>query len=129
MTILKSARANLDMEQVLGNFLRFGVITAGVVVLAGGILFLLRHASEIPDYKVFHGAPIEFRNITGIIKQTLAVHARGIIQLGCLLLIATPVIRVVLSVYGFARQRDWTYVAITLVVLAVLLYGLSGTFS
>jgi len=128
VTIRKLTRANPDMEQVLGNFLRFGVITAGAVVLAGGILFLLRHASEIPDYRVFRGAPVELRSLTGIMKETITLHARGIIQLGCLLLIATPVIRVILSVYGFARQRDWTYVAITLVVLSVLLYSLSGTF-
>ena len=54
----------------------------------------------------------------------LALHARAIIQLGLLLLIATPVARVVFSVYAFARQRDWVYVVVTLIVLGVLLYSL-----
>ena len=49
---------------------------------------------------------------------------RGIIQLGLLLLIATPVARVVFSVIGFVRQRDFVYVVLTLIVLAVLLYSL-----
>jgi uncharacterized membrane protein len=48
------------------------------------------------------------------------------VQLGLLLLIATPIGRVVFSVAGFARQRDWLYVGITLVVLALLAYSLIG---
>ena len=51
-------------------------------------------------------------------------HGRGLIQLGLLLLIATPIARVVFSVAGFARQRDWLYVAITLIVLTLLGYSL-----
>jgi uncharacterized membrane protein len=51
-------------------------------------------------------------------------EARGVIQLGLLLLIATPIGRVVFSVIGFVRQRDWLYVAITLLVLRLLLYSL-----
>jgi uncharacterized membrane protein len=49
---------------------------------------------------------------------------RGWIQLGLLLLIATPVARVAFSVYAFARQRDFLYVGVTLIVLTVLLFGL-----
>jgi uncharacterized membrane protein len=43
-----------------------------------------------------------------------------------LLLILTPVARVAFSVAAFALERDWTYVAITLIVLAVLIYSLAG---
>jgi uncharacterized membrane protein len=46
------------------------------------------------------------------------------VQLGVLLLIATPVARVAFSALAFARQRDYTYVALTLFVLAVLLCSL-----
>jgi uncharacterized membrane protein len=40
-------------------------------------------------------------------------------------LIATPIARVMFSVYAFARQRDWLYVCFTLVVLALLVYSLA----
>ncbi len=46
------------------------------------------------------------------------------IQLGILLLIATPVVRVVFCVVGFARQRDRLYVAVRTLVLAILIYSL-----
>ena len=48
------------------------------------------------------------------------MQGSGIIQMGLLLLIATPVARVVFSVFAFAVQRDSLYVAVTLVVLVVL---------
>ena len=40
--------------------------------------------------------------------------------------VATPVARVALSAVAFARERDGIYVAITLVVLALLLGSLLG---
>jgi len=54
-------------------------------------------------------------------------HARGLIQLGLLLLIATPMARVAFSVIGFALEKDWLYVGITLLVLALLIYSLSSS--
>ena len=49
-----------------------------------------------------------------------AAHGSGLstIQLGLLLLIATPVARVIFAAVGFAIERDYLYVGITLVVLA-----------
>jgi uncharacterized membrane protein len=66
--------------------------------------------------------------VPGIVGAAWTGRARGIIQLGLLLLIATPVTRVVLSVGMFALQRDRRYVVITLVVLAVLLYSIFGPY-
>jgi uncharacterized membrane protein len=47
-------------------------------------------------------------------------------SLGILLLIATPVARVIFTVFAFAHERDWTYVVVTLIVLALLLYSLGA---
>jgi uncharacterized membrane protein len=64
--------------------------------------------------------------MSGIVKDALAFRGRGLIQLGLLLLIATPVARVAFSAVAFAIQRDRLYVAVTLIVLAVLIYSLTG---
>ena len=56
----------------------------------------------------------------------LSFRARGLIQLGLLLLIATPVARVAFSVFAFARQHDRTYVVVTLIVLSILIFSLAG---
>src|SRR5262245_47885013 len=112
------------VEQMLAHLLRLGVSLAAVVVLIGGVLFLIRHGSEAADHRVFHGEPADLRSPPGIIADALALSSRGLIQLGLLLLVATPVARVVFSVFAFLRQRDVPYVLLTLTVLAVLLYSL-----
>ena len=66
------------------------------------------------------------RILSGIVKDVLAFKRRGIIQFGLLLLVATPVARVAFSILAFALQRDRTYVIITLIVLGILLYSLTG---
>ena len=111
-------------EQFLGNLLRAGVLLAATVVLAGGILYLVRHGGERADKRVFLGEPAELRNPTEIVAYALHPSGRGMIQFGLLLLVATPVVRVLFSVVGFFRERDFAYVLLTLVVLAVLLSSL-----
>jgi uncharacterized membrane protein len=114
------------LQLMLGNALRLGVLTAAIVILCGGILYLVRHGAELPSYAVFHGEPSDLCSVGGIIGDVLSGSSRGIIQLGLLLLIATPVVRVALSLIGFVRQRDRIYVAVSLTVLALLLFSLFG---
>jgi uncharacterized membrane protein len=113
-----------QMEQTLGNLLRAGVLLAAAVVLAGGVVYLVRHGREEADPHGLRDQPEDLRHPTGIVAAVLEGRGRGLIQLGLLLLIATPVARVAFSVFGFLRQRDYLYVAVTLFVLAVLLYSL-----
>ena len=115
-----------QVERFLGALLRSGVIVAGAAVLFGGVFYLMRYGPTVPDYRVFHGEPAELRSMAGIVKDSLSGSSRGLIQLGLLLLIATPLLRVVFSVLAFALQRDLTYVLVTLIVLCLLMYSLSG---
>src|SRR5580700_5717072 len=109
-----------EIEVVIGNLLRVGVVLSALVVLLGGIPFLINHGAAKPQYRIFVGEPEDLRGVGSVVRFARAEHSRGIIQFGLLLLIATPIARVVFSVYAFARERDWLYVGITLVVLAVL---------
>ena len=112
------------VEGVIGNLLRAGVLLSALVVLSGGAIYLVRHVHDPADYRVFHGEPTELRHIRGILRDSVSLHGRGIIQLGLLLLIATPIARVAFSIFGFAEERDWMYVGFTLIVLMILLYSL-----
>jgi uncharacterized membrane protein len=114
------------IADVISQLLRLGVIISAAVVFVGGVLFLLKHAWEIPSYRDFQGEPDNLRGVTGIIREVLRWDPHGIIQFGLLLLIATPVARVAFSVIAFARERDRKFVFITLIVLAALMYGLAG---
>jgi len=115
------------IEVILGNLLRTGVLISAAVVLLGASIYLSRHAHEPADYHVFRGEPSEYRTIRGVIQSVINGRGQGIIQLGLLLLIATPIARVAFSVVGFAIERDRLYVAFTLLVLAILLYSFLGS--
>lgn len=115
------------IEMAVGRLLQTGVMLAGTVVMIGAVIYLARHAWQPVGYGVFHGEPAEYRTIPGILHGVATLRGRGFIQLGLLLLIATPVARVAFSVWGFAAEKDKMYVAVTLFVLAVLLYSLLGS--
>jgi uncharacterized membrane protein len=115
------------IEIMLGNLLRFGVLLAAFVVIVGAILYLAHHAFEPADFSVFRGEAAALRSLPAVIAGATKLHGKSIIQLGLLLLIATPVARVVFSAIGFVFERDYLYVVLTLIVLAVLLYSLIGS--
>lgn len=114
------------VDEIMSVLLRTGVVLSAMFVLAGGIVYLARHQMPVTNYRVFQGEPAELRTSPGILHEALALRGRGLIQLGLLILIATPIARVAFSVLTFLYQRDWTYVVVTLVVLGLLFYSLLG---
>jgi uncharacterized membrane protein len=112
------------LEVIIANLLRAGVTLAAVFVLTGGLVFVIRHGLAPANYSVFAGRPADLRHWGDILRAALSLRGRGIIQLGLLFLIATPVARVAFAVFAFAMERDWVYVSISAVVLVVLLYSL-----
>ena len=118
-------QGDLRMESIIGILLRLGVLLSGAVVLFGAIVYLARNGSAaLPDYKSFHGETAQLSTVEGILAGCRQFRGRAIIQLGLLLLIATPVARVVFAVVAFALEKDKLYVVFTLIVLAILMFSL-----
>src|SRR5262249_38313843 len=116
--------ADQRLDTLLGNLLRFGVLLSGAVVFGGGIYYLFQHGREpVPNYGNFEGQPRYFESVAGIFAHALAGRSQGVIMVGIILLIGTPIARVVFSVFAFAVERDYLYVIVTLIVLAILLYS------
>jgi uncharacterized membrane protein len=117
------------IEIWVGVMLRTGVMLAASIVVLGGILYLL-HAHEAqpggprPDYQHFRAEPAQFTTLSGVLHGVAALNPESIIMLGLLVLIATPVARVVLCIVGFLFERDRLYAAISTIVLLILLYSL-----
>lgn len=125
--VTKTPWSDQKVEEIIGNLLRLGVLLAATVVLIGALIYLQRHGLSPAAYHVFRGEPSDLRSIAGIFHQAFRGRGRGIIQLGLLLLIMTPVARVAFSIVAFAEERDWMYVGFTTLVLAILLYSLLGS--
>jgi uncharacterized membrane protein len=121
----ESPRTDQHMDELMGLLLRSGVILAACIVLVGGMIYLARFPRP-SDYRAFQSEPENLRTIPGIFGDAFALHGRGLIQLGLLVLIATPISRVAFSVFAFYSQRDWKYVFFTVIVLGILLYSLLG---
>ena len=66
------------------------------------------------------------RSPADVLRGALHGDARAIIECGLVLLIATPVARVLFSVVAFALEKDRLYVVLTLIVFLILLYSLFG---
>lgn len=115
---------NLDADVAV--LLRFGVVLAATIVLIGAVVYLGRHGTEPADYKVFRGEPEQLRRPDLIVETALSGRGRGIIQLGLLALLATPLCRVGVMFVVFVRRRNWVYAAASSLVLAALCWGLFG---
>lgn len=114
------------VELIVGNLLRVGVIIAASVALFGGVLYLIAHGSRVAQYSVFRGEPDSLRSVPRVVRDAFHLRSESIVQLGLLLLIATPIARVALSLVAFVRQQDRMYMLVSAIVLGLLLYGLVG---
>jgi uncharacterized membrane protein len=114
------------IHQRMTATLRLLTVVAGMVILVGGILLLVRQGNAITSFHTFLGEPTSLRLVPQIVSGALQGHALAIVQFGILLLIATPVIRVLFVGIGYALEQDWLYVAVALIVLAVLGSSLIG---
>ena len=115
------------MEVIISRLLRIGLIFASVIVLIGGMSYLIQHGTAVPHYSAFKGEPNELTTPHGVFAAALNHESRGIIQLGLLFLILTPIARVVFSALTFLIRRDYLYTGVTLFVLAVLIFNLLKT--
>lgn len=132
MDTMKEKRPGHDIQQLIGNTLRWGVSVACLIAFAGGIVYLCKHGAEpMPDYSTFAYAdvhPAEYTTLGGIFGGVLSMNAMSWIQMGVIALILTPILRVLLSLVDFVRERDWLYAAITAVVLAIIIANSVGGF-
>jgi len=116
--------SDYDIESIMGRLLITGVIISGSLILFGGIYYLIQKGFTIPQYKTFIGEPSHLRSVKQIITGVAHFDSLSIIQLGLLLLIATPISRVVFSVIGFLFEKDYMYVVISLIVLIIIAYSI-----
>jgi uncharacterized membrane protein len=108
------------MQAIIGWILRIGVSASMIIVFIGGVFFVYRHGHSIPDYRDFKGVPYFIHNTGGILEGVRNLKGQAIIQLGIILLIATPVIRVAFSAVGFIIEKDYLYTAISIIVLLII---------
>jgi uncharacterized membrane protein len=121
-----NVQGNHRLELAMGQMLRVGVSSSALVVLAGGILYLQQSHSSIASYQTFNGAPTAYETVGGILAGLGRFDAQSLICLGILLLIATPICRVIFGMIGFSLLRDRFYAIVSAIVLIILLFSFSA---
>ncbi|WP_113661963.1 DUF1634 domain-containing protein [Pedobacter nanyangensis] len=118
-----------DIQSLVGNLLRAGVYISMGIVILGGIIYLFDHSSEKIDYAVFDFNKVSLKTVAGIFSEVLTFKGVAVVQFGLLMLIFTPIARVLMAVVSFFIERDYLYVLIGLIVLAIIMASLSGGFA
>lgn len=127
MTTPPPDRAGHDTEARLAMVLTAGTSIALALALAGVALFLVKGQKDPIDLHTFgKGVGSGFRGIRTVFKDALTGDPMGVMQVSVLVLVATPVARVIFAMLAFAIKRDWMYTLIAFIVLAGLALGLTG---
>jgi hypothetical protein len=121
----------MDIQQLIGNTLRWGVILACLLATIGGVYYLMEHGLDpVPDYRHFDiasaAAQTNYTTLGGLWQGILHGDAASCVQVGVIVLILTPIARVVLSLFDFIVEQDWLYVSITAIVLVVIISNSLG---
>ena len=118
---------NLKDEQVealIGQVLRIGTMLSCGITFIGLCIFMVHNARAIPHYHIFLSSMGQFYGPAMLMHHVMQGQATALLELGILLLIATPVARVAFLVGAFALERDRMYVGVSGLVLLILLYSI-----
>ena len=121
---IKHYLGDKDVQVILGTLLRVGVIVSTLVVIVGGIIFLTTQANHKISFSEFKPGQAKFSSVAAIISGLKTFDGLAIIQFGVLLLIFTPIARVVFSIFSFLMEKDYMYVLIGIIVLCVIITSL-----
>ncbi|MFO0859362.1 MAG: DUF1634 domain-containing protein [Phycisphaerales bacterium] len=112
-----------DLEASLATLLTAGTALAALVLIIGIAWYLTRDHATVLNFRVFE--PHAKGSVFSVVGGAWTSGA-GLMQLGVVLLILTPIARVFFTLVAFLIKRDWMYVVVTAIVLGALLYGLFG---
>lgn len=118
-----------DIQSLVGNLLRAGVYLSMAIVVLGGIIYLVDHSTEKIDYVAFDFDKVSLKTVQAIFSEVLTFKGAAVVQFGLLMLIFTPIARVLMAVVSFFLERDYLYVLIGLIVLSIIMVSLSGGFA
>jgi len=114
------------MELTVARLLNLGLLLSTLVIVSGGVLLVIEQGATPIDFKNLHGQALTLASVPSIVVAAATLDARAVIEIGLLLLVATPIARVALSIFLFLKKADYLYVGITGAVLAILLFAVSG---
>lgn len=114
-----SQESKKDIQQLVGNTLRTGVWLSFAITLSGLLLFLFQNSTQIFSTGILPAEPVRF-SLKEMARGLIHGDALSIVTLGVLMMLITPVLRVVFALYGYWLERNKLYMFISIVVLSII---------
>lgn len=110
----QAVKEQRDLNEVVHHMLVIGLVISTALMLIGLAL----------DLVLGREVPTVVPDFADVFNRVIALRPSGFLALGLLGLIATPILRVVGSIFTFLYERDWRYAGITFLVLGVVTISL-----
>lgn len=110
-----------NLQVVIGQLLRIGVIVSMAIVITGLMLFLAQYGRQIVNYQSFNESAVF--DLRDFYNRLCHFESTAIMDLGVMALIATPIARILFTFVGFWREKDRLYMLIAFLVLCVMLFS------
>lgn len=112
------------LDAALSRTLTWCTAIAGAVCLAGLLFYYSTNPGVGPSWSTFRPDPS--LSASRVLRDAGELKPLAIAQLGVVLLVVTPGVRVAMTIVLFLRQGDRFYALLAGVVLAALAAGLVG---
>ncbi len=120
MSKIKYYLNDREIQIIVATLLRIGVIVSVLFVLVGGVVYLYQQQGQQVALGTFRPELNPYTSIRGIVEGLRVLEGLAIVQLGVVLLIFTPIARIVFSIFGFLIEKDWLYVFIGFLILCII---------
>ena len=111
---------DIDLNRSVGNLLRLGVLLSVITSLIGFIKLFLEGFEMPKKYKLLEMGSSSEKVWGQFWNSLMKGEGLAIIQLGILFLIFTPLVRIIFALIGYLKEKDYVYVVISLIVLAIM---------
>lgn len=111
---------DVDLNRSVGNLLRLGVILSVITSLIGFVKLFIEGFQMPRKYKLLDMGTSSEKVWSHFWETLCKGEGMAIIQLGILMLIFTPLMRIIFALIGYLKEKDYVYVIISSIVLAIM---------
>jgi uncharacterized membrane protein len=109
---VSAAPQGRDFEWAIGRLLIVMTYVAVALLIVGVVLMLAAGTSPLSGGPAFH--------LADVVPDILALRPEGFIWLGLLVVLSSPIVRVVVAGFGYGRDREWPMVGVAIGILVVI---------
>ena len=109
------------LKKISSRVLLIGIYSSTFFCCLGAILFLYKEGFNKTNWSQFDTSLTPFRSLKEAFGLIKTFDPIGIIELGLIILVLTPLLRVFFSIFIYYKQKDRLYTMISSLVFLILM--------